>query len=333
MSTAQVSDLVEKTRTGVFNYLNESAEPSLFRNNKVFAKRDRDGSDASMVGVETSAHTLEVCNARLFTGSRKKTCEVNGFELLNNRLDDVSLDFHNHQQVTNRYYPQCEELVAASTGARAVFAFDHNIRSAEGKNNKQRIVGGQQVQGPAKMVHGDYTLFSAPQRLRDLALPPKVNDTLHSVLAADTSLVSQPMVDRSLAKGGRFAIINVWRNIVEDPVQTDPLALCDGQTVAPKDLVTFEIHYHDRIGENYFAKHQPNHQFYFYPEMTREEPLLLKQWDSLGALAQSNGERSDASQAAGPCTFGFHSAFDDLRVPDDAPDRWSIEVRCIVLYD
>lgn len=328
-----MSMLGEVARPGVFNYLDETAQPSLFRNGKVLAKRDLDGSDAGMEGVNTSSYQLEVLDARSFTGTQAKTCEVNGFELLDQPLANKSLDFHDHHQVVQQYYPECEELVAASTGAKAVFAFDHNIRSAVGKNSKQKIRGGQQVQGPAKIVHGDYTLVSAPQRLRDLTLPPKANDTLHSVLAAGTSLLTQEMVDRSLADSGRFAIINLWRNIVEQPVQTNPLAMCDGQTVNPSDLVTFEIHYHDRIGENYFAKHQQNHQFYFYPEMTRDEPLLLKQWDSNGLMARSNGELSDSAESAGPCTFSFHSAFSDLSSPDNAPDRWSIEVRCIVIYD
>ena len=66
--------------------------------------------------------------------------------------------------------------------------------------------------------------------------------------------------------------------------------------------------------------------------MTRDEAMLIKQWDSAGILAQSNGRKSDASEQGAPCTFSFHSAFEDLSVPDDAPDRWSIEVRCIVIY-
>lgn len=297
------------------------------------AKRDIDGNDAGFVGVNTTPYTLDVADARSLTGSARKTCEVNGFELLSAPLNNKALDFHDHQQVARNYYPECEELVAASTGATTVLAFDHNIRSAQGKNSKQRIIGGQQVQGPAKMVHGDYTLVSAPQRLRDLASAPKVNDTLYSVLEEGTALLSAEIVEKCLAKEGRFAIINVWRNIVEEPVQTNPLGLCDGQTVKPEDLVTFEIHYHDRIGENYFAKHKTEHQFYSFPQLTRDEPLLLKQWDSKGALAQTDGAQADASEPTGPCTFSFHSAFDDPATPDDAPDRWSIEVQCIVLYN
>jgi hypothetical protein len=246
-------------------------------------------------------------------------------------LEHSSLDFLDHQQVVGRYYRECEQLVAASTGAQA-FAFDHNIRSALGKKSTRRITGGQTVQGPAKMVHGDYTLYSGPQRLKDLSKPPGVNDTLRTVLPGGQSLVSSAMAEESLAEGGRFAIINVWRNISGEPVQTNPMAMCDGQTVEPEDLVTFEIHYADRIGENYFAKYRERHRFYFYPEMTRDEPMLLKQWDSDGGLAQSGGERSDASDPGGPCTFSFHTAFDDLLAPDDAPDRWSIEVRCLVIY-
>ena len=43
--------------------------------------------------------------------------------------------------------------------------FSDNVRSALGKESGQRIKDGQQVQGPAQVVHGDYTLTSAPQRL------------------------------------------------------------------------------------------------------------------------------------------------------------------------
>ena len=234
--------------------------------------------------------------------------------------------------VVQEYYGQCVEIVQEVTGAHA-FAFDHNIRSASGKKSQRQITGGQQVQGPAHVVHGDYTLTSGPQRLRDLAKPPSGNDTLRSVLDEGQSLISPEIAERALDDGGRFSIINVWRNIANEPVATHPVALCDGQSVHPKDLVVFEIHYQDRVGENYFAKHSPRHQWYYYPDMTGDEALLIKQWDSAGKLARSRGARGDASDNQAPCTFSFHSAFEDPSTPPDAPERWSIEVRCIVLYD
>ena len=76
------------------------------------------------------------------------------------------------------------DLVKQATGASFVRAFDHNIRSGQGKANRKRIKDGQEVQGAAHMVHGDYTLTSALQRLSDLADSPKSNDNLNSVLGS-----------------------------------------------------------------------------------------------------------------------------------------------------
>jgi len=329
-STAQI-EIVNDT-VGIFNYLDRSTEPSLYRNGKVLFHRNTDGSDSEMQGVNRDKREMAVINGRALSGDQRCTVATNGFELLTRPLARADLDFLDQKQVVGDYYRQCVDIVEEATGARA-FAFDHNVRSAQGKKSQVRISGGQQVQGPAHMVHGDYTLTSAPQRLRDLANPPGGNDTLRTVLAADTSLISKEMVERSMADGGRFAIINVWRNIANEPVATHPIALCDGQTTNPEDLVVFEIHYADRIGENYFAKHTERNRWVYFPEMTGDEALLIKQWDSAGPLARSGGKLSDASDPDAPCTFSFHSAFEDPDTPPDAPDRWSIEVRCIVIYD
>lgn len=274
-------------------------------------------------------------NARLPDQLERRNIEAHGFELLHRPLQRPDLEFFDHQQVVQEYYPECARIVKQATNANRVFAFDHNIRWAAGKDGKQRIADGQQVQGPIHFVHGDYTLTSAPQRLRDLANPPGINDTLRAVLPEGESLLATDIVNRTLDEERRFGVINVWRNIGREPVISDPLALCNGQSVEPDDLVVFEIHYHDRIGENYFAKYAPNHEWWYYPAMTRDEVVLIKQWDSAGAFARSDGTRADSSAGSGnvPCTFSFHSAFSDPATPPDAPARQSIEVRCVVLFD
>lgn len=328
-TAAQVA--ADENTTGLFNYLDETVRPSLYRNGAVLTKRDADGYDSGTVGVSLDEKDIVVWNARSLRGDEHRTCEANGFELLEAPLEDDGIDFFDHDQIVRHYYGQCAELVAQNTGGRA-YAFDHNIRSASGKQSQKRIAGGQPVQEPIHIVHGDYTLTSAPQRLRDLTRPPTVNDTLRPILKPGESLISPTDAERAL-NGGRFAMINVWRNIADTPIAVKPLALCDGRSVDPQDLVVFEIHYQDRIGENYFAKHTPAHRWYYYPKMTRAEALLIKQWDSAGVLAQSDGALADGSDTSAPCTFSFHSAFEDPASPLDAPDRWSIEVRCMVIYD
>ena len=54
--------------------------------------------------------------------------------------------------------------------------------------------------------------------------------------------------------------------------------------------------------------------------------------DERGNFVDSEGVATVAHEADGPCTFSFHSAFHDPHTPEDAPDRWSIEVRCMALY-
>lgn len=324
---------VEEGSSGYLDYLEDTVQSSLYRNGKVYTRRDADGSDAGTEGVNRRRLEQKIHDARLLSGAARHTLEKNGYELLNRPDSIEGIDFFDHQQVVKQYYPQCAEIVRAFTGAK-VYAFDHNVRSATGKQSKQRIAGGQQVQGPAHIVHGDYTLTSAPQRLRDLTKAPKANDTLRGVVLQEgQSLIRPDEAERVLAAGGRYAIINVWRNIAKEPVATHPLALCDAQTVQPEDLVVFEIQYQDRIGENYFAKYATRHDWYYYPGISRDEALLIKQWDSAGPLSQSKGSLSDASNPAAPSTFSFHSAFEDPSTPPDAPDRWSVEVRCFALYD
>ncbi|MCZ6852307.1 MAG: CmcJ/NvfI family oxidoreductase, partial [Gammaproteobacteria bacterium] len=219
--------LAAETCEGVFNYMSASTEPSLLRNGQVMIRRDPDGNTADSNGFDLETRTLPVHNARLMHPDARPTCDKNGFELLLHPLPPGPLDFTDHAQVVDDYYSQCAAIVAQATGARA-YAFDHNVRSARGKKNNQRITGGQNVQGPAHVVHGDYTLRAAPERLNQLAKPPSGNDTLLGVLDTGKSLISSPDASHALADGGRFAIINVWRNIDSEPVATHPLALCDG---------------------------------------------------------------------------------------------------------
>ncbi len=321
----------DNSTQGEFRYIASTISSSLFRNNQVMIERDADGNTKSSRGVVLEAVTLPVLNARN-SPDRQPCCEKNGFELIHAPLADGTLDLRDHPAVVQHYYAQCEKLVSKITGAQA-YAFDHNVRSASGKKSGERVAGGQNVQGPAHLVHGDYTLRSGPERFRQLAQPPAGNDTLKGFLPDQTALIPDEVVRKTMASGKRFAIINVWRNISDDPVVTHPVALCDAQTVEPDELVVFEIHYADRIGENYFSKYSPQHTMYYYPEMTRDEVLLIKQWDSAGPLARSNGRLPDSHEPDAPCTFSFHSAFVDPTVKPGSADRWSIEVRCMVVYE
>jgi len=320
-------------------YCSETTEPSLYRNGKLGVRRDAEGTDHSLGKKDPQSkfmgearHRVELQDAR--KADPPMSLHTNGFEM--QPRPSLPIDYYSWEDTVHKYYADCETAVREATGARWAFAFDHNVRSLGRSKKQDRQAGGSVagqglVQQPARIVHGDYTLRSAGERMSQLAKPASKNDTLRDVLKG-APLLPPEVVAAAAAPGGRWGIINVWRNIAATPVQAYPLALTDGKTVHRNELVTFEIHYADRVGENYFAKHSPKHEWYVYPELTRDEVLLLKTWDSAGTLARSGGTVSDCDGAPrAPCTFSFHSAA-DTPPPPGCPDRESMEVRCFVVW-
>ena len=187
-----------------------------------------------------------------------------------------------------------------------------------------------------------------------MARPPKMNDVWRVRLKDGDSLLNDAQAVQEAAVQGkrRFALINVWRSIDPDHVVSCyPLACIDATTLsATEDLRTYQLHYEDRIGENYVVKHNPLHKWIYFDQMTMDEVLLIKQWDSHGDFARTAGNKPDYdhhdsrnaadANAAAPssllgepncCTLSVHSACDWH--PPNAPPRKSIEVRCVCIWD
>lgn len=211
----------------------------------------------------------------------------NGFMLATR--DSKIQDFYDAAEVQSVYYPEVEQLVKDLTGAEKVIVFDHNVRC--GPMAKR---GENSAREPVRVMHNDYTLKSGPQRVRDL--------------------VSEDEAEQRLKN--RFIFINVWRPI-RGPVQEAPLAVCDGQSIVQDDFVATDLIYRDRTGEVYMISYNPNHRWFYFPQMQTDEALLLKCYDS-----------KDDVRAR----YTAHGAFDDPTSPADAPARESIEARTIAFF-
>jgi hypothetical protein len=181
-----------------------------------------------------------------------------------------------------------EALVKAETGAKRVVVFDHTLRTADEDDRQAR-----KLREVVQRVHNDYTEWSGQQRVRDL-LPDE----------------AEALLTR------RFAIVQVWRPI-RHPVETFPLAICDARSVAPDDLVVSERRYPNRVGQTYAVTYNPDHRWYWFPLMRREEALVFKVYDSL---------------QDGRARFTAHTAFDDPTAPAGARPRESIEIRTLAFF-
>ena len=231
-------------------------------------------------------HQVPIFDARLIASSisldREGFALVRHLTAVNNFVDD--------KEVTTVYYPAAEAFIRATLKADRVFIFDHTIR--------KRVEGAPDIRGagprqPATRVHVDQTAASGPNRVREHLL-----DEAEELLK------------------GRVQVINLWRPI-RGPLRDAPLAMCDGQTVVHDDLVASDLIYPNRRGETYSVKYNPNHRWFYFPEMTADEALLLKCYDST---------------ADGRTRFGPHTAFIDPTAPADAPPRESIELRTLVFH-
>ncbi len=230
--------------------------------------------------------TVRIHDGRAIAG--ELSLDRQGFMLTRHR--SAVADFYDDDELRAVHYPEIERLVKRATGAAKVLIFDHT-RRADGGGEP----GARAERAPVRLVHNDYTEKSGPQRVRDL-------------LGADEA---EARLQR------RFAEFNVWQPIA-GPVRRSPLALADARTIAPGDLVRADLVYAERTGEIYHGLYNPDHRWYYFPEMTVEEAVLIKCYDSA---------------TDGRARFSLHTGFDHPTTPEDAPIRESIETRAFAFFD
>jgi hypothetical protein len=243
-------------------------------------------------GPRTTTHTGRYQEQRVTIHNGRVSREPfsldrDGFSLVDHETKVAN--FFDEDEVQSVYYPEIERLVKEMTGAVKVLVFDHTLRAADEATREEMKVG-----APVRRVHNDYTEWSGPQRVRDL-------------LSAEEAAARLQR---------RFAVIQVWRPI-RRPVESSPLAIADARSLASKDLVATERRYPDRVGEIYHITYNPNHQWFYFPNMQRNEALVFKTYDSAND---------------GRARWSAHAAFDDPMSRPDAPARESIEMRTLAFF-
>lgn len=212
--------------------------------------------------------------------------ERNGFMLVEHKT--TVKDFFDPKEIESVYFPEVERLIEGTSGAARVVIFDHTLRSGDEGEREAKL-----VREPVLSAHNDYTEWSGPQRVREI-----MGDEAEALLKR------------------RFAIVQVWRAI-NQPIESNPLAVADARSVTMDDFIVAERRYPHRVGQTYRLKHNPNHRWFYFPRMHRDEALVFKVYDS---------------QTDGRARFTPHTAIDDPTTPPGAPARQSIEVRAFAFF-
>ncbi|MEA2626032.1 MAG: hypothetical protein QOD06_2077 [Candidatus Binatota bacterium] len=238
-------------------------------------------------------HEMPILDCRPVAG--ELSLDVEGFAL--RRHASIVGDFYDDDLVRREYYPEVERLMREATGALAVFAFDHNVRSAQGAAE-----GRAGIRQPVDMAHNDYTEASGPRRVREI-LAERGRDDLG---------------------GHQAALVNAWRP-TRGPVQDIPLTVCEARSTSAADFVETSIEHfgeedlaHARhSGAIYSFRHSTGHRWFYVSNMEPDEVLLLKCFDS----------RRD-----GRARYTAHTGFANPDSPPEAVPRESIEVRTLVVF-
>lgn len=241
-------------------------------------------------------HRVLIRNAR--AAPEPFTLDDHGF-MLASRESRVA-DFRRQDEIERRYPDETIELVRDLTGASLVVPLGWVLRTSG--------IAGPQAQPPAADVHVDMTedrAWRLARALYEKAAP-------------------------GAAPFKRFIASSLWR-CLSDPPQDWPLAVCDARSVEPGEgvpnimvrvaelpdpaAIPEVLPEEDSLPAAWVFRVNPAHRWWYFPDLTRDEVILLKFHDS----DHSKGWRVP------------HSAFHDTTCRASWP-RESIEMRTVAFF-
>ncbi|HEX5997722.1 MAG TPA: CmcJ/NvfI family oxidoreductase, partial [Jiangellales bacterium] len=241
-------------------------------------------------------HVMPIHNGRPIR--ERFTLDRNGFEIIDHT--SAVTDFTDRAEVDRVYVGEVADFVKSFTGADRVATLGWMLRrSAAPKEH------GSQPQ--AALVHDDFSVAGARERAQS---------------AYASFFPDGPGFARGL-------ITSLWR-VFSPPPQDWPLAICDYTSVNGNEGLNNRMYFVDAIPDDLYLQmpedapgasgfeflHNPDHQWWYFPEMTRDEILFFKLNDS---------DESRAWRVP-------HTAFHDQSAAATEP-RHSIEFRTIAYFE
>lgn len=242
-----------------------------------------------------ASYDVEIGNARL---AGPFTLDAHGFAL--GRFPTAVTDWEANYAPDSAYAGEISAAATAMCGADLIVSMGGMVRSS-GRT-------GPDVQPPAAEAHVDFTESSAHRLARRLYAAARPSGAGYD----------------------RFICFSLWRAL-SPPPQDMPLALCDGGSVRDDEgtpnvkidvdeLPSGDALFADIPGEEAMMAatifhHSPDHRWWYFPDMTPDEILFIKFFDS----AKQGAWRTP------------HTAFRDTSRAD-AIERRSMEFRGVAFF-
>ncbi|KAK6859111.1 hypothetical protein PG995_004964 [Apiospora arundinis] len=262
----------------------------------------KDGEEDGYIEYEIKVYDIRKLDSQ-------PTLKRNGYQLV-----DISTQFlasnktdEGKAYIEDAYFQECKRVIEQVAGSASLI-LPTSFRIREQKGNKKSTedkLGSLEARfAPRPIAHLD----------RD---PPTALEVLEET-------VGKEKAQEFLLKHQRWAQVNVWRPI-GNPALMWPLCFMNHDRIPEWDYAIHTGRVYSRnhprgIGgggdKSYdcVVKHDERYDYYYVSSLRPEECLVFCSFDS------------DPKYAIP------HSAFWDKNVPEDAPDRRSIEVRSLVFF-
>ncbi|MCP3380275.1 hypothetical protein NLM31_07720 [Bradyrhizobium sp. CCGUVB4N] len=269
-----------------------------------FARRAPDEKAPAVVVPNYEAypmvtHDVTIRNARPIVG--ELSLDREGFALVEHKT--FCADVRDPEVMAEKYLDEMVPFIKSYFNASWVIPRRKGIRVRSSSGAAIPKAGWNSVSGvrePAGIAHIDYAPVACPM-----------------LAAAEDQVQGIPIRAYS-----RLMLIQAWRAL-SPPPQDIPLALCDCSTVQDTDVAVVDYNTDTSRNEpgsstkGAVLRFNPAQRWYYFPEMTPDELILFKGYDS---------EEHYKPQAP-------HSAFDDRAAYPNAKPRESVEARFFVYFE
>ena len=217
--------------------------------------------------------------------------DVDGFRVFEHRSAIAATG--TKEELASQYIPEMADFLRELTGAREVRPHRSSLLLRTSTRSAR-----PEGYPPATFAHLDFT--------------PKSHASFLAISEQE---------DGPVAPYSRVAILQTWRAISAPP-QDSTLAIADPRSVADSDTMLMDtVLGPEEVPELFFESRlcrvNPAHKWYYFPELTADEVLVFKGYDSDPSVT------SDV----------MHTAFDVPGVPADAEPRRSIEIRFLAFFE
>ena len=265
-------------------------------------------------GVEVNTGSYGPFKVRIRDGRAIRdhfTLDTHGFTL--GDIPSAVKDFYDKEEVDRRYMDEVAAGVQKLTGADFVVPMGWMVRNSGDiakyqKKTDEPYTHAGGVQPPAGEAHIDTEPGRADRQARAVYEKARPNGPGYK----------------------RFIYSSFWRTFSEPP-QDCPLAVCDHRSVGDDEGVPNVLYIVDKIpeGDEMFApmpdadqpaaaifRYNPDHRWWYFSRMTRDEVMLIKFHDSDHSVAWRT-----------PHTAFWDNSFPDRKV------RMSIECRSVAFFE